>query len=52
MVIVIIFFFFQILALLQYQRKIAVARNGLREDERLRYPTAERGRQMARIRQL
>ena len=37
------------LALLQHKRKIAVAHNELWENERLRYPTTERGRKVARI---
>jgi len=35
--------------LLQYERKIAIARNGLPEDQRLRDQTAQRVQQVARI---
>jgi len=31
-------------ALLQFERKIAIAHNELQKNERLRYPTAVRGR--------
>jgi len=37
------------LALLQYEWKIAIVRNELWENERLWYPTTERRRQVARI---
>jgi len=37
------------LALLRHKREIAVAHNGLPEDQRLRYSTTERGRKVARI---